>query len=84
MSSSSPEQSRRQRIQDPWEIEDEMLANQCIDSAGGGCNNENNNMFWKQHTSKSLSRKARTISDIGLLVAMFLCMSSAMLRIKSR
>ena len=78
-STSSPEQTRRQRIQDPWEIEDEMLANQCIDSAGG-----NENMLWKQHTSKSLSRKARTISDIGLLVAMFLCMSSAMLRIKSR
>ena len=68
-------QQQRRLIQDPWEIEDELLAVQCIDSAGGD--------VWKQFWS-SMPKKTRKFSDIGLLVAMFLCMSSAMLRIKAR
>jgi hypothetical protein len=55
-----------------WTIEDDQLARQCEDVDPW-------NQFWSAYP-----KKARKFSDMGLLVAMFLCMASAMLRIKSR
>lgn len=56
----------------PWEVEDDQLARQCEDMDPW-------NQFWQSYPKKS-----RKFSDMGLFVAMFLCMASAMLRIKSR
>jgi hypothetical protein len=55
-----------------WMIEDDQLSRQCEDFDPW-------NQFWSAYP-----KKARKFSDMGLLVAMFLCMATAMLRIKSR
>ena len=56
----------------PWVMEDELLARQCED-------HDPWTDFWS-----SCPKKAQKFSDMGLLVAMFLCMASAVARIKSR
>jgi hypothetical protein len=55
-----------------WAMEDDHLAQQCED-------HDPWTNFWEAYP-----KKTRKFSDMGLLVAMFLCMSSAMLRIKAR
>ena len=56
----------------PWAQEDDLLARLCEDYDPW-------NQFWGVS-----EKKTRKFSDMGLFVVMFLCMSSAMLRIKSR
>ncbi|CAJ1965567.1 unnamed protein product [Cylindrotheca closterium] len=63
---------QEQEQQHPWAQEDDLLARQCEDYDPW-------NQFWGVS-----EKKTRKFSDMGLFVVMFLCMSSAMLRIKSR
>lgn len=56
----------------PWAQEDDHLAHQCEEYDPWG-------QFWGVS-----EKKTRKFSDMGLFVVMFLCMSSAMLRIKAR
>eukprot|EP00980_Cylindrotheca_fusiformis_P000494 scaffold120_cov59-Cylindrotheca_fusiformis.AAC.10 len=73
-SSSSSSSNEAHVVADPWEVEDDQLARQC----------EDHEPLWNQFWTSVYPKKSRTFSEMGLLVAMFLAMASAMLRIKSR
>ena len=57
----------------PWAIEDEQLLEQCIQYDP-----------WRSEFFSQHQKKTRKMSDLGLFVAMCLCMASAMLRLKAR